>query len=49
MPYPVGIEIRLPDGRLGVVAAADADCPQAPVVRVDSLELRVDLSDAAAA
>jgi HD-GYP domain-containing protein (c-di-GMP phosphodiesterase class II) len=49
MPYPVGTEIRLPDGRLGVVAAADADGPHAPVVRVDGSELRVDLSDATAA
>ena len=49
MPYPVGTEIRLPDGRLGVVAAADADRPHAPLVRVDGSELRLDLSDAAAA
>jgi HD-GYP domain-containing protein (c-di-GMP phosphodiesterase class II) len=49
MPYPVGTEVTLPDGRIGVVAAADADRPNQPLVRVDGSELRVDLRDAAAA
>jgi HD-GYP domain-containing protein (c-di-GMP phosphodiesterase class II) len=49
MPYPVGTEVRLPDGRLGVVAAADPDRPQEPLVRVDGSDVRVDLGDAAAA
>jgi HD-GYP domain-containing protein (c-di-GMP phosphodiesterase class II) len=49
MPYPVGTEVCLPDGRLGVVAAADPDRPHAPVVRVDGTDVRVDLEDAAAA
>jgi HD-GYP domain-containing protein (c-di-GMP phosphodiesterase class II) len=49
MPYPVGTEVRLPDGRLGVVAAADPDRPDFPLVRVDGGEERVDMSDAGAA
>jgi HD-GYP domain-containing protein (c-di-GMP phosphodiesterase class II) len=49
MPYPVGTEVRLPDGRLGVVAAADPDRPHEPLVRVDGSDVRVDLGDAAAA
>jgi HD-GYP domain-containing protein (c-di-GMP phosphodiesterase class II) len=48
MPYPVGTEVTLPDGRIGVVAAADADRPSQPLVRIDGSELRVDLRDAAA-
>ena len=43
VPYPVGTEIVLPDGRLGVVAAADPERPDEPLVRVDGSELRVDL------
>jgi HD-GYP domain-containing protein (c-di-GMP phosphodiesterase class II) len=33
-PYPVGHEITLPDGRVGVVAGVDAASPERPVVRV---------------
>ena len=49
MPYPVGTEVQLPDGRIGVVAAADADRPHAPIVRIDGAEVRVDLAGATAA
>jgi hypothetical protein len=49
MPYPVGTEVWLPDGRLGVVAAAHPDRPHEPLVRVDGSDVRVDLGDAAAA
>jgi HD-GYP domain-containing protein (c-di-GMP phosphodiesterase class II) len=48
MPYPVGTEVRLPDGRIGVVATADQDRPHEPLVRVDGSEVHVDLGDAAA-
>jgi HD-GYP domain-containing protein (c-di-GMP phosphodiesterase class II) len=34
MPYPIGREIALPDGRTGVVAAIDAAHPDRPTVRV---------------
>ena len=34
MPYPVGHEITLPDGRTGVVSAVDIDDPDVPTVRV---------------
>jgi HD-GYP domain-containing protein (c-di-GMP phosphodiesterase class II) len=34
MPYPVGHEVALPDGRVGVVASVDAECPDVPTVRV---------------
>jgi HD-GYP domain-containing protein (c-di-GMP phosphodiesterase class II) len=34
MPYPVGHEIELPDGRIGVVSAVDVNEPDCPVVRV---------------
>jgi HD-GYP domain-containing protein (c-di-GMP phosphodiesterase class II) len=34
LPYPLGHEIELPDGRLGVVAACDPDDPDHPTVRV---------------
>ena len=34
MPYPVGHEIELPDGRTGVVSAVDIDDPDRPTVRV---------------
>jgi HD-GYP domain-containing protein (c-di-GMP phosphodiesterase class II) len=46
MPYPVGTELRLPDGRLGVVAEADPNRPELPLARVDGAEERVDMSDA---
>jgi HD-GYP domain-containing protein (c-di-GMP phosphodiesterase class II) len=34
MPYPVGHEIALPDGRTGVVARVDVAAPDVPTVRV---------------
>jgi hypothetical protein len=34
MPYPVGHEITLPDGRTGVVSAVDILAPDVPTVRV---------------
>lgn len=34
MPYPIGHEIELPDGRVGVVAAVDIADPDRPTVRV---------------
>jgi HD-GYP domain-containing protein (c-di-GMP phosphodiesterase class II) len=33
-PYPVGTELPLSDGRIGVVASVDPDNPDMPVVRV---------------
>ena len=33
-PYPVGTEIELPDGRVGVVARVDPADPDVPVVRI---------------
>ena len=33
-PYPVGHEIRLPDGRVGVVSGVDPADPERPLVRV---------------
>ena len=48
MPYPVGHEILLPDGRTGVVASADPADPDRPTVRVMGSagveELKVDMS-----
>jgi HD-GYP domain-containing protein (c-di-GMP phosphodiesterase class II) len=53
MPYPVGHEIRLPDGRTGVVSAVDPASPETPTVRVLEggavAELVVDMSEPAAA
>jgi HD-GYP domain-containing protein (c-di-GMP phosphodiesterase class II) len=34
MPYPVGHEIKLPDGRTAVVSSVDIHTPDAPTVRV---------------
>jgi HD-GYP domain-containing protein (c-di-GMP phosphodiesterase class II) len=34
MPYPVGHEIELPDGRIGVVSAVDPTQPDRPTVRI---------------
>ena len=34
-PYPVGSEVALPDGRVGVVRAVDPERPGVPLVRVD--------------
>jgi HD-GYP domain-containing protein (c-di-GMP phosphodiesterase class II) len=49
MPYPVGHELTLPDGRVGVVAAVDAAEPDVPTVRVRDAagvvsELTVDMA-----
>jgi len=48
MPYPVGHEILLPDGRTGVVASVDLAAPDCPTVRVMGSggveELTVDMS-----
>jgi HD-GYP domain-containing protein (c-di-GMP phosphodiesterase class II) len=45
-PYPVGTEVRLADGRTGVVAQVDPETPDVPLVRVadgdGSIELHVD-------
>ena len=48
MPYPVGTEVTLPDGRIGVVADVDTARPDEPVVRVDGADVRVDMRVAAA-
>jgi HD-GYP domain-containing protein (c-di-GMP phosphodiesterase class II) len=52
MPYPVGHEISLPDGRTGVVADVDPASPETPTVRVlengSVTEFVVDLSETAA-
>jgi len=51
MPYPVGHELVLPDGRKGVVAAVDAAFPERPTVRVldngSVTELEVDMAETA--
>jgi HD-GYP domain-containing protein (c-di-GMP phosphodiesterase class II) len=50
VPYPVGHEVRLPDGRSGVVSAVDLRHPDRPTVRVLSPkgvdEITVDMDDA---
>jgi HD-GYP domain-containing protein (c-di-GMP phosphodiesterase class II) len=52
MPYPVGHELQLPDGRVGVVSAVDPDSPETPTVRVlddgSVSEFVVDMSETAA-
>src|SRR4051795_6480745 len=52
MPYPVGHELTLPDGRIGVVSAVDPAMPELPTVRVledgSVTEFAVDMSDRAA-
>ncbi|HEY3188762.1 MAG TPA: HD-GYP domain-containing protein [Solirubrobacteraceae bacterium] len=45
LPFPVGSEIALAGGPVGVVAAVDADDPERPLVRFADGERRVDLSD----
>jgi HD-GYP domain-containing protein (c-di-GMP phosphodiesterase class II) len=42
-PYPVGSELRLPDGRAGVVARVDPGRPREPWVRFADGERAVDL------
>ncbi len=54
MPYPVGHEIELADGRTGVVSAVDPEAPDVPTVRVRTAagaieELTVDLEPKLAA
>jgi HD-GYP domain-containing protein (c-di-GMP phosphodiesterase class II) len=54
MPYPIGHEIELPDGRSAVVSAVSPDDPDSPTVRVRTGstidEFRVDMTaDAAVA
>ena len=48
MPYPVGHEVTLPDGRRGVVAAVDPLDPDRPTVRVPQgrafEEVKVDMT-----
>ena len=50
MPYPVGHEVRLPDGRTGVVSSVDPRQPERPTVRVLTPkgvdEITVDMDDA---
>ncbi len=48
MPYPVGTEVPLPDGRIGVVAEIDPDRPEEPLVRAGGTDVRVDLREQAA-
>jgi HD-GYP domain-containing protein (c-di-GMP phosphodiesterase class II) len=48
MPYPVGTEVTLPDGRVGVVAEVDPDRPYAPLVRTEAGAVRLDPGDVAA-
>jgi HD-GYP domain-containing protein (c-di-GMP phosphodiesterase class II) len=47
MPYPVGTEVPLPDGGIGVVAEVEADRPYEPLVRTVTGDVRLDLSPAA--
>jgi HD-GYP domain-containing protein (c-di-GMP phosphodiesterase class II) len=53
MPYPVGHELTLPDGRVGVVSDVDPAAPELPTVRVldngSVSEFVVDMSVRAAA
>ena len=50
MPYPVGHEVRLPDGRTGVVSSVDPRQPERPTVRVLTPkgvdEITIDMDDA---
>ncbi len=52
MPYPVGHELKLPDGRVAVVSAVDPASPETPTVRVLEhgavTEFAVDMSETAA-
>jgi HD-GYP domain-containing protein (c-di-GMP phosphodiesterase class II) len=53
MPFPVGHELTLPDGRVGVVSEVDPASPETPTVRVlehgSVSEFAVDMSETAAA
>ena len=53
MPYPVGHEIELPDGRTGVVVSVDPESPDSPTVRARSEtgieQFTVDMAAAASA
>lgn len=52
-PYPVGTEVTLSDGMIGVVTTVDPAEPEAPIVRIPApdgpLELRVDMAQLEAA
>jgi HD-GYP domain-containing protein (c-di-GMP phosphodiesterase class II) len=52
-PYPVGHEVTLPDGRVGVVSGVDPGDPERPLVRVADggsvSEVAVDMTAAASA
>jgi HD-GYP domain-containing protein (c-di-GMP phosphodiesterase class II) len=43
MPYPVGTEVALPDGGIGVVADVDPERPYAPLVRTEAGDVALDL------
>jgi HD-GYP domain-containing protein (c-di-GMP phosphodiesterase class II) len=43
LPYPVGTELRLADGSVGVVASAEPGAPNRPLVRFPAGERTVDL------
>jgi HD-GYP domain-containing protein (c-di-GMP phosphodiesterase class II) len=43
MPYPVGTELRMADGTVGVVASAEPGAPSRPLVRFPTGERVVDL------
>jgi HD-GYP domain-containing protein (c-di-GMP phosphodiesterase class II) len=46
MPYPLGTEVTLPDGRIGVVAEIDPDRAYEPLVRTEAGTVRLDLGEA---
>jgi HD-GYP domain-containing protein (c-di-GMP phosphodiesterase class II) len=46
MPYPLGTEVTLPDGRIGVVAEIDPDRPYEPLVRTETGTEQLDLGEA---
>jgi HD-GYP domain-containing protein (c-di-GMP phosphodiesterase class II) len=48
MPYPVGTEVELPGGGIGVVAEVEADRPYEPLVRTPEGDKRLDLTPVAA-
>jgi HD-GYP domain-containing protein (c-di-GMP phosphodiesterase class II) len=48
MPYPVGTEVPLPGGGVGVVAEVEPERPYEPLVRTSGGDVRVDLAEVAA-
>jgi len=48
-PFPVGSEVTLPGGVVGVVADVDPDAPERPLVRFADGERHVDLGEELAA